>query len=305
MTGETRGAGLSPASSRPEGAGLITMRPRQTRMSAAEEPWPGRPLAVTVVQNSAGSDASGNLARLERRLAKVPAGDLLALPEVFAVRGHDADYRAQAETLPGPVLRRLAALAARRREWVLAGSVLEKAGKDVFNTSVLIDRAGAIAAAYRKIHLFEAYLDDGKVIREHDLYRAGDTPTLAEVEGWRCGLAICYDLRFPELFRRYADLGAHLFLVPSNFTQKTGQAHWETLLRARAIENQAFVVAPNQCGVNPRTKIASHGHSLVIGPWGEVLAQAGDEECVLQVTLDPADLARTRRRIPVLRHRRL
>ena len=266
---------------------------------------PGQALTVTVVQNSAGCDPAENLARLKRQLSDVPSGDLLALPEVFAIRGREEDYRAQAEKLTGPFLRRVADLAVRRREWVLAGSVLEKAGRDVFNTSVLINRAGAIAAVYRKIHLFEAYLDDGQVIRESDIYCAGNTPTLAEIEGWRCGLAICYDLRFPELFRRYAEQGAHLFFVPSNFTQKTGNAHWEILLRARAIENQAFIVAPNQCGANPFTKIASHGHSMVIGPWGDVLAQAGDEECVLQVTLDPSDLARTRRRIPVLQHRRL
>jgi nitrilase len=277
---------------------------RGEKAEAKAEPA-GRPLAVTVVQNSAGREPAANLARLESLLAGVPPGDLLALPEVFAIRGSEADYRARAEELAGPTLRWVADLARRRREWVLAGSVLEKSGADVFNTCVLVDRAGAVAAAYRKIHLFEAYLDDGQVIRENDTYRAGDTPVLAEVEGWRCGLAICYDLRFPELFRHYAALGAHLFFVPSNFTQKTGQAHWETLLRARAIENQAFVVAPNQCGENPCTQIASHGHSLMIGPWGDVLAQAGDAEGILRVTLDPADLIRTRRRIPVLEHRRL
>jgi nitrilase len=128
---------------------------------------------------------------------------------------------------------------------------------------------------------------------------------MAEIEGWSCGLAICYDLRFPELFRYYSRHGAALFFVPSNFTQKTGKDHWETLARARAIENQAFVVAPNQCGVNPRTGIASHGHSLVVGPWGDVLAVAGDKETILTVALQPEALHRTRARIPVLRHRRL
>ncbi len=275
------------------------------RVNNVEQPLPGRPLTVSVVQNSAGGEPADNFVRLERLLAAVPPGDLLALPEVFAVRGNAADYRARAEALSGPVLGRLAELAVRRREWVLAGSVLEQDGKNIFNTSVLLDRSGAVAATYRKIHLFEAYLDDGQVIRESDTYCAGDRPALAEVEGWRCGLSICYDLRFPELFRRYAGQGAHLFFVPSNFTQQTGLAHWETLLRARAIENQAFIVAPNQCGANPRTGIASYGHSLVVGPWGEVLAQAGEEEGVLRASLDPADLARTRRRIPVLRHRRL
>lgn len=281
------------------------MPQQQTDRPGRDFSLPGRPLAITLVQNSAGRDAPANLARIDALLAGAPPGDLLALPEVFSIRGRDEDYRAHAEVLPGPVIRRLANLASRRREWVLAGSVMEKAGESVFNTSVLIARDGQIAATYRKIHLFEARLDDGQVIREHDTYRAGDTPTLAVIEGWRCGLAICYDLRFPELFRHYSEQAAHLFFVPSNFTQKTGTAHWETLLRARAIENQAFVVAPNQCGANPCTSVVSHGHSLVVGPWGEILAQAGDEECVLRATLDPADLARTRGRIPVLQHRRL
>jgi predicted amidohydrolase len=274
-------------------------------INKADVPIPGQPLTVTVVQNSAGCDPYDNLARINCQIAGVPPGDLIAFPEVFAIRGNDEDYRAQAEVLPGAMISRLIDLAVRRHEWVLAGSVLEKDGKDVFNTSVLIDRAGAIAAVYRKIHLFEAYLDDGQVIRESDVYRAGYTPTLAVIEGWRCGLAICYDLRFPELFRHYAEQGAHLFFVPSNFTQKTGNAHWEILLRARAIENQAFVVAPNQCGANPCAGIASYGHSLVVGPWGDVLAQAGDAETVIRAVLDPADMVRTRNRIPVLRHRRM
>lgn len=274
-------------------------------MNSPDIPIPKRPLAVTLIQNNAGCDSASNLARIDEWLAETPAGDLLALPEVFSLRGRDEDYRAQAEALPGSVVRHLAALAVRRREWVLAGSVMEKAGEAVFNTSVLIDREGAIAATYRKIHLFEATLENGQVIKEGNIYRAGDTPVLATIEGWRCGLAICYDLRFPELFRYYAEQNAHLFFVPSNFTQKTGQAHWEILLRARAIENQVFVMAPNQCGANPCTNVVSYGHSLVVGPWGDVLAQAGEDEGVLRATLDPADLARIRNRISVLRHRRL
>jgi deaminated glutathione amidase len=266
---------------------------------------PTRPLNVTVVQNSAGGDMVQNLNRIEDLLGNRSLGDLLALPEVFAIRGYDADYRARAEPLPGSVLERMAALAARHRIWVLAGSVLERDGDRVFNTSVLLDRSGRIAASYRKMHLFEAYLDHGQVVREQDVFQAGDQPVMAEMDGWQCGLAICYDVRFPELFRHYAKRGAHLFFVPSNFTQKTGQDHWNTLLRARAIENQAFVVAPGQCGVNPATAIASYGHSLIVGPWGAVLAQAGEDECVLTACLDPAELVNTRRRIPVLRHRRL
>lgn len=268
-------------------------------------PLPTRPLQMTVAQTSAGDDQAGNLDQLEALLAPVPPGDLLALPEIFAWRGKDDEYRARAEAIPGNVVRRLAALAAQRGEWILAGSVLEKSGTALFNTSVLLNRTGAIAATYRKMHLFEASLDDGTLVRESAIYEAGTSPTLAVIEGWRCGLAICYDLRFPELFRHYAAQGAHLFLIPSNFTQQTGQAHWETLLRARAIENQAFVAAPNQCGQNPGSGLASYGHSLIIGPWGEVLAGAAEQTAVLSAQLDPQALASIRRRIPVLRQRRL
>lgn len=264
-----------------------------------------RPLKIVLFQNSAGANVEANLVRIETRLHKAPKCDLIALPEVFAIRGADADYRAVAERLPGPITERLMALAARRRTWVLAGSVIEHGRGKIYNTSVLINRQGRIAARYRKIHLFEANLDNGQIVRESDIYAAGDKPVMAEVEGWSCGLAICYDLRFPELFRHYSRHGAALFFVPSNFTQKTGKDHWETLVRARAIENQAFVVAPNQCSANPRTGIASYGHSLVVGPWGDVLATAGDKETILTITLQPEALRRTRQRIPVLRHRRL
>ena len=264
-----------------------------------------RPLKITLLQNSAGDNVEANLVRIETRLRKVPKCDLIVLPEVFAIRGNDADYRAAAERLPGAITQRLMALAAQARAWVLAGSVIELCRGKIYNTSVLINRQGRIAARYRKIHLFEANLDNGQIVRESDIYAAGAKPVMAGVEGWSCGLAICYDLRFPELFRHYSRHGATLFFVPSNFTQKTGKDHWETLVRARAIENQAFVVAPNQCGVNPRTGVTSHGHSLVVGPWGDVLAVAGDKETVLTVTLQPEALRRTRARIPVLRHRRL
>ncbi|MCX6992327.1 MAG: carbon-nitrogen hydrolase family protein [Kiritimatiellaeota bacterium] len=266
---------------------------------------PQRALRVILIQNSAGADVEANLVRIEARMHKAPTCDLIALPEVFAIRGADADYRAVAERLPGQITKRLMALAARARAWVLAGSVIEQGRGKIYNTSVLINRLGRIVAHYRKIHLFEANLDNGQIVRESDIYATGAKPVMAEVEGWSCGLAICYDLRFPELFRYYSKHGAALFFVPSNFTQKTGKDHWETLVRARAIENQAFVVAPNQCGVNPCTGIASHGHSLVVGPWGEVLATAGDKETILAVTLQPEVLRRTRQRIPVLCHRRL
>lgn len=264
-----------------------------------------RPLTVAAVQCAAGRDTEANLRRIEELAASAEHCDLLVLPEVFALRGSDDDYRKAAEPRSGRLVAWLGQLARTRRAWVLGGSLLERDGDRIYNTSVLVDRGGRPAAFYRKIHLFEAYLEHGQVIRESDVYAAGDDPVAAGVEGWTCGLSICYDLRFPELFRRYAAGGAALLLAPSNFTQRTGKDHWSVLVRARAIENQCFVVAPNQCGANPVTGIESHGHSLIAGPWGEVLAEAGREEAVLTAVLDPAELERIRRRVPALEHRRL
>jgi predicted amidohydrolase len=261
-------------------------------------------LRVVLIQNSAGGYAGTNLSWIEDRVKAMPPADLVALPEVFAVRGTDADYRLAAEPLDrSPALQAISRWARTRRAWFLAGSVLERAGRHVYNTCVLIDRAGDIRASYRKIHLFEAHLEDGSLIREADAYSPGRNPVLVDIEGWRAGLSICYDLRFPELFRHYSRHGADLLFVPSNFTQRTGRDHWETLVRARAIENQCFVVAPNQCGENPRTGVRSHGHSMAVGPWGEVLASANRRPTVLRVTLDPRELRRIRGRIPALRHR--
>jgi len=262
-------------------------------------------LKVALVQVNAGRDPQANLGRMKQLLARLGTCDLIALPEVFAVRGSQEDYRAQAQVLTGPLVAFLASMAHRHNAWVLAGSITESAGPTVYNTSLLLNRRGEVVASYRKIHLFEAELDSGQVVREADLWQAGTEPVMTDVEGWRCGMAICYDLRFPELFRGYSKAGAHLFFLPSNFTQRTGKDHWEVLLRARAIENQCFIVAPNQCGTDPHTGIAGYGNSMIVGPWGDVLARLDDEEAVTSVTLDLNDLEETRRRIPALAHRKL
>ena len=266
---------------------------------------PKRPLKVAVVQVNAGDNPERNFGRIERLIARIQTCDVIALPEVFALRGSDEDYRRHAQSLRGEIVKWLGDIARRRRAWILAGSIIEKAGDKCFNTCLLFNRSGRISVKYRKIHLFEAHLDNGQSVRESDIYSAGNRPVMANIDGWNCGLAICYDLRFPELFRHYSAKGAHLFLIPANFTQKTGMDHWETLLRARAIENQAFVVAPGQCGANPKTGIVSYGNSMIVGPWGEIICRAGERECVLTATLNPDNLRRTRKRIPVLQHRRL
>jgi predicted amidohydrolase len=262
-------------------------------------------LRVTLAQVNAGRDIQANLGRLKQLLSGIGTTDLIALPEVFAIRGSDRDYQDTAQPLSGPLMNFLASVSHRHNAWVLAGSIVESGEGAVYNTSVLMNRRGEVVATYRKIHLFEAELDSGEVIRESDLWTAGSAPVIADLEGWQCGMAICYDLRFPELFRHYSAQGAHLFFVPANFTQRTGQDHWEILLRARAIENQCFVIAPDQYGTNPHTGIASYGNSMAVGPWGEVLGRIGEGESTLTVTLDKRDLENTRRRIPALAHRKL
>lgn len=262
-------------------------------------------LRVTLVQVNAGRDIQANLGRLKQLLSGIGTTDVIALPEVFAIRGSDQEYRDTAQPLGGPLMNFLASIAHRHNAWILAGSIVEHSEGAVYNTSVLMNRRGEVAATYRKIHLFEATLDSGEVIRESDLWTAGSAPVIADLEGWKCGMAICYDLRFPELFRHYSAQGAHLFFLPSNFTQRTGQDHWDVLLRARAIENQCFVVAPDQVGTNPHTGVASYGKSMVVGPWGEVLGRIEEGEAALTVTLNRHDLENTRKRIPALAHRKL
>jgi nitrilase len=262
------------------------------------------PMQVILIQHAAGRDVAANLAALDARLDGAGSVDLIVLPEVFAIRGNDVDLRAAAEALDGRQVKWLAETARRHTAWVLGGSILEREGGRIFNTTVLVDRTGKVAATYRKLHLFEATLDSGKVVREQDVYEAGEHPVMADIEGWACGLSICYDVRFPELYRLYAKRGASLLFIPSNFTQNTGKFHWETLVKARAIENQCYVVAPNQCGANPVTGVASYGHSLIVGPWGDVLAEGGTDETTLQATLDKGELARVRARVPALTHRR-
>jgi len=262
-------------------------------------------LRVTLVQVNAGREIQANLGRLKQLLAGIGTTDVIALPEVFALRGSTRDYHDSAQPLTGALIDFLASLAHRHNAWVLAGSIVEDDRPSVYNTSVLINRRGEIAASYRKIHLFDSELDSGEIIRESDTWSAGTTPVSADLEGWQCGMAICYDLRFPELFRHYSAAGANILFLPSNFTRRTGQDHWEILLRARAIENQCYVIAPDQCGTDPHTGIASHGHSMIVGPWGEVLAEIEEGEGATTITLDRHHLETVRNRIPALTHRKL
>ena len=261
-------------------------------------------MKVAVIQMSATADRSRNLEKAVDfiRLAIDRRARLIALPEVFIFRGRirsRADVRTVAETIPGESLRPLMALARQNKVFILAGSIYEKAaGKDkAYNTSVFIDDRGTIKARYRKIHLFEAVLGN-KRIREADCFMAGHRAAMARAEKFKIGLSICYDLRFPEMYRKYAALGAHVLCVPAAFTHETGKAHWEVLARARAIENRCYVLAPNQIGKSGRG-VRHYGHSLIVGPWGEILAAAsGNKEEIIYAQLDLRDIKAARQKLP-------
>ena len=265
---------------------------------------------VACVQHCAGLDVAANLATLARLIERAVArgADLVCLPEYCAAYGmtnRRLDVGAKAE-VEHEALQVLSEQARRHRCWVLIGSigVLAADGR-ILNRSYLLDSGGAIRARYDKIHLFDVDLARGESYRESSTIRPGETAPVVATPFARLGLTICYDLRFAQLYRALAKAGADVLFVPAAFTRTTGQAHWHVLLRARAIETGAFVVAPSQCGEAPDGRLARYGHSLIVDPWGEVLADGGEDEGVIAAELDLARVADARRMIPALRHDRV
>lgn len=264
-------------------------------------------LRVAIVQMSSGPDKLDNISRAVRLSERAidEGARLVALPETFDYRGDELELDAIAEPLPGSALSPLQRLAEERHAWILAGSVHERNPKGKpFNTSVLIGTDGDIIAAYRKIHLFDITIDD-RSVTESMKYSAGSEVILAYAAGIRMGLSICYDMRFPELYREMAASGVDLIFMPSSFTELTGAAHWEVLVRARAIENLSFVVAPGQAGIGAGA-IPTYGNSMVVDPWGQVLARASNEEETLVLAdLDFGRLDQVRGQLPALHNRKL
>ena len=259
--------------------------------------------------NSAG-DVGANEASAFALLEEAAAGgaDLAALPEVWPCQGPASQVQAAAEPVPGPRTERLAEAARRHHMWIHGGSVLETAGGErLFNTSALFDRGGNLVATYRKIHLFDGEPPGAVPSRESFLFAAGEEIVTAETEFGRVGLSICYDVRFPELYRALAARGAEVLFIPAAFRHETGADHWDVLLRARAIENQAFVVAAAQWGIwgPPGRERQNHGNSLVADPWGRVVARAPEGVGVTFAELDLGEVRRVREALPALRHRRL
>ena len=263
-------------------------------------------MRAAAVQLNSNGDKDRNLATAERlvRAAAADGAEFVALPEKWNLLAGGGELVAGAEPLDGPSLSAARGWARQLGIHLLAGSIAERGGEGEkpSNTSILIDPRGEDVAVYRKIHMFD--VDAGGVsYRESEFERAGDEPVVAAAGDRTVGLTVCYDLRFPELFRILALRGARLIAVPSAFTLATGRDHWEVLLRARAIENQLFVIAPNQVGEAP-PHYSSFGRSLIVDPWGVVLATAPDEECFVAADLDFGALERVRESLPSLANRR-
>ena len=265
-------------------------------------------LRVACAQPSSGQDQQANLAAaadLVREAADAGAA-LVALPENVALMEHrTALVQATAAPLEAhPAARFFQALAEEIGIWLLAGSMAADAGDGrIANRSLLIDPAGAIVATYDKIHMFDVDLPTGESYRESEAFRPGGQAVVAETPWGGLGMTVCYDLRFPQLYRALAHAGARLITVPAAFTKLTGEAHWHVLMRARAIETGCFVIAPCMWGSHSGGR-KTYGHSLIVDPWGEVLADAGEGVGIAIADLDLARVERARATIPALAHDR-
>jgi deaminated glutathione amidase len=263
-------------------------------------------IRVACVQMTSRADKSANLEQAERLVAQAAAtgADVVVLPEKWNAIGDAALYHATAEPLEnGESVAAMSGWARAHGITLVGGSIAERReGREkLSNTCLVFDPEGQLVATYRKIHLFDVEVA-GVVYRESEAEEPGDEPVVADAEDWKIGLSICYDVRFPELYRILTLDGAQLVTVPAHFTTPTGKDHWHVLLRARAIENQLYVVAAAQIGETLPGKPA-YGRSLIVDPWGVVLAQAPDEETVIAAELDRAHLQNIRAKLPSLSYR--
>jgi predicted amidohydrolase len=268
----------------------------------------GRIIRAACVQLRASDIMAENIHAASQfiREAAAQGAHFIATPENTGLMAKDGGARVQMSFAEAedPAIPAFAALAETLNVWLLIGSLAIKVSDSkTVNRSYLFGPDGRIAARYDKIHIFDVDLPSGETYRESNTVQPGVEVVVASLPWGRVGLSICYDLRFPQLYRTLAKAGAEMLAVPSAFTVPTGSAHWHVLLRARAIENSCFVIAPAQGGEHAGGR-KTYGHSLIIGPWGEILAEAGTEPCVITADLDFAELAAIRQSLPSLRHDR-
>ncbi|HMY19293.1 MAG TPA: carbon-nitrogen hydrolase family protein [Polyangium sp.] len=270
-------------------------------------------VVAAAVQMNSHADVAQNLARADALVAEAAqrGARIIVFPENFAFMGGEDDERLRvAEDLdgtnPGLIRQFLETNSRKFGVWIIAGGLPEASGDAVrvHNTCAVVAPDGSLTARYRKIHMFDVEVGDGQRYRESASCAPGDKPVATMVAGVNVGLSICYDLRFPELYRALVDQGAEVLVVPAAFTLATGKDHWHVLLRARAIEAQCYVIAAAQWGAHPKGR-RTFGKSCIIDPWGEVIAQASEGEGIALATLDPAYLKHVRASLPSLEHRRI
>ncbi len=260
------------------------------------------------IQLNAGCDKYHNIENATKLIKKAAnkGAKLIALPEVFNWRGKKKDIPLNAESIPGHTSLRMAELAASLKIFLLCGSIIETNPESSrpFNTSFLLNPCGEIISCYQKIHLFQMNLRGKSNIDETRIYSSGNEVVTALTSFGMVGFAICYDLRFPELYRAMADRGAMVIFIPSSFTHETGKAHWEILIKARAIENQVYIIAPNQYGKDPLGN-RNYGNSMIVDPWGTVIARCSDGEKIIYGELDIDYIKKVRKDLPSLKHKRV
>lgn len=263
-------------------------------------------MLVAAVQMNVGDCKEENLSLALRLIDEAASrgAQLLVLPEYVTYRGPESRYAEVAETIPGPTSRLLAAKAREHGMFIHGGSLIEPGPREgrYYNASYLLDPTGSVHAVYRKVHLFDVDVAGEVEKRESEFIAPGDVLVAAELPEFVLGMSICFDLRFPEVYRALAGTGALVMAVPAAFAQATGRAHWEILLRARAIENHAYVVAAAQWGVCGGSPM--HGHSMIVDPWGAVLTEALDGDVVIIAQVDGDEAERRRDQVPVLANRR-
>lgn len=267
-----------------------------------------QPFRVACLQLNSGSDLAANLVTVKRMSAEAAGSgaQLVLTPEYsLMMDGSGRVMREGALDADGGItLVELQNLAREHKIWLLIGSLTLKTGEErIVNRSYLIAADGTVVATYDKIHMFDVTLPDGKVIRESSSYRPGEQAVVATTPWGSLGMTICYDVRFPHLYRALAQQGAQFISVPSSFQRQTGKVHWHTLLKARAIENAAYILAPAMCGEHPGNR-QTYGHALIVDPWGEVLADGGEEPGIIYADIDPARVVKIRGMMPSLKHDR-
>ncbi|MFD1205615.1 carbon-nitrogen hydrolase family protein [Sporosarcina contaminans] len=264
-------------------------------------------MKVAVIQMNTKSDKEENLRKAEGfiRQAADNGAELISLPEYFNYMGEESGKIENAEQIPdGRTTSFLSGLAKEYGIFIHAGSIIEKySNEKSYNTSIIVSPDGKIVGNYRKIHLFDIEINGVSSYMESNSIEGGDSAEIVELPFGKAGMAICYDLRFPELFRKYALEGCNVFFLPAAFTQYTGMLHWETLLRARAIENQCYVIAAGQIGSHLPGKVC-YGNSMIIDPWGTVVAKAPEKESIIYAELEGERVQSARESIPCLTHRK-